>query len=98
MTHPMIEKCARAIWNSYGPPLSSFDLLGDDMKANLCGEAIAVLRTLREPDDSMKVSGGIALEEAMFNGEPDSTVFDAAGLSFTAMIDSLLPEEKGTET
>lgn len=89
MTHPVIKKCARAIAET----IYKGDSMGDDECAMWVPQAIAVLSALREPDDSMKVSGGIALEEAMFNGEPDGTVFDAAGLSFTAAIDSILPKE-----
>lgn len=55
--------------------------------------ALHALKAIREPDETMKVNGGIAIEQAMFGGE--KIVFDTAGDCFTAMIDAAIQEHEG---
>lgn len=94
MTHPIIEKCARAMIERRGLP-PGCDINWPAFHADV----IAVLRTLRTPDKGMLEVGNDILDECVECDGTDSmgysaTVNPSAALAtFTAMIDSILPEE-----
>jgi hypothetical protein len=100
MTETMIEKLAEVVadaeWN--GVPVTPWASLPEYPTSYGMGKkrcraiARAVLIALREPSEGVKVTGGLALEEDMFNNCQEGTVFDTAGVCFTAMIDHILNE------
>ena len=94
MTESMMEKLARVIDPVAFMPMSvhpSKELRQASIDQAM-DQARAVLLALREPDDGLRVSGGLAMEEAWINCEPGETIFDGFGKAFTAAIDHILNE------
>lgn len=96
MTHPMIEKCARALYEDDfgGNPEPSWADRDDEVKEAYRQNVIAVLRTLRTPDEGMVRAGSVM--QAYPFPSPVEDDRKLAADSFTTMIDFILPEEKGT--
>jgi hypothetical protein len=90
-THPMVEKCARAMF-ALDYPFNSdgWDHAGIGLRGSYVDAVLAVLRILREPDDP-------TLDRADFHSAAHSVsgeTYPVARNFIRAYIDSILPQEK----
>ena len=91
-TESMVTRAARAMFASQQWPEQfhpSFEVEQERFET----AARAAIEAMREPTDSMSVSGGLKCEQLMFEGVGTGVIFQDMATVFTSMIDRALSEE-----
>lgn len=107
----MIEKVARALTETQIRSANELFKLSDPRRVRTEDQIIAsidaswrmnekdaraAIGAMSEPDDSMKLAGGLKLEAIMFEGDPDGTgmIFTDVGHVYRAMVQASLKEAR----